>query len=122
MLHLLGVNLPDQKVVSIALTHFYGIGRKSALQICSQLSIHRQCKLHELTEPQINSLTSILSSNLLESDLSRVVSNNILRLKRIKSYVGMRHSMNLPVHGQRTRNNCKTAKRLNGRFVRKYTT
>ncbi|PVV00186.1 hypothetical protein BB560_005387 [Smittium megazygosporum] len=119
MLHLLGVNLPDQKLVSIALTHFYGIGKFTSEKICSQLSIHKQCRLHELTEGQLNQLSGILSSMTLGKDLERQTINNIERLVRIGCYVGFRHANSMPVHGQRTRNNSKTAKKLNGRLIRK---
>ncbi|PVU98860.1 hypothetical protein BB559_001197 [Furculomyces boomerangus] len=122
MLHLLGVNLPDQKVVSVALRYFYGIGKTSSEKICSQLSIHKQCRLHELSETQINQLSGILSSMTLENDLERQITNNIQRLKRIGTYVGQRHALGLPVHGQRTRNNSKTAKKLNGKLFRKFST
>ncbi|ORX73394.1 ribosomal protein S13 [Linderina pennispora] len=122
MLHLLGVNLPDQKVVSIALTYFYGIGPVTAQKICSKLSIHKQCKLSELTEGQLNQLSGVLSNMTLENDLERQVKANVQHLRAIGTYVGKRHAMMLPVHGQRTRNNSKTAKKINGRMLRKYST
>ncbi|KAI8053936.1 hypothetical protein BDF22DRAFT_742910 [Syncephalis plumigaleata] len=118
MLHLLGVNLPDQKVVHIALTYFYGIGRKTAEGICHQLSIHRQAKLHELSESQLNRLSQLLTGMTLESDLRRQVRHNVVRYRQIGCYRGRRHQQALPVRGQRTQNNCKTAKRLNGRLLR----
>ncbi|KAJ2452099.1 hypothetical protein EV183_003146 [Coemansia sp. RSA 2336] len=122
MLHLLGVNLPDQKVVSVALTYFYGIGPQTARKICSQLSFHQECKLSELTETQLNQLSGVLSEMSIENDLRRKVSANVKHLREIGTYVGKRHAMGLPVHGQRTRNNTKTAKKLNGRLLRKYST
>ncbi|KAJ2853570.1 hypothetical protein GGI22_004819 [Coemansia erecta] len=122
MLHLLGVNLPDQKVVSVALTYFYGIGPLIARKICSRLSLHKQCKLSELTEGQLNQVSGVLSEMTLENDLKRKVSANVQHLRQIGTYVGKRHAMNLPVHGQKTRNNSKTAKKLNGRSLRRYST
>ncbi|KAI8322700.1 ribosomal protein S13 [Martensiomyces pterosporus] len=122
MLHLLGVNLPDQKIVSVALTYFYGIGPATAQKICSKLSIYKECKLSELTEGQLNQLSGVLSDMTLENDLERQVKANVQHLRQIGTYVGKRHAMGLPVHGQRTRNNTKTAKKLNGRLLRKYST
>ncbi|KAJ1856399.1 hypothetical protein GGH12_002101 [Coemansia sp. RSA 1822] len=122
MLHLLGVNLPDQKVVSVALTYFYGIGPLTARKICSRLSFHRECKLSELTESQLNQLSGVLSEMPIENDLKRKVSANVQHLRDIGTYVGKRHAMGMPVHGQRTRNNSKTAKKLNGKWLRKYST
>ncbi|KAJ1662920.1 hypothetical protein EV178_005467 [Coemansia sp. RSA 1646] len=122
MLHLLGVNLPDQKVVTVALTYFYGIGPLTARKICSRLSIHQQCKLSELTEGQLNQISGVLSEMTIENDLKRQISANVQHLRQIGTYVGKRHAMGLPVHGQNTRNNTKTAKKLNGRLLRRYST
>jgi small subunit ribosomal protein S13 len=118
MLHLLGVNLPDKKVVHIALQYFYGIGPHLSKQLCNRLSIHRMCKLSELSESQIASLSTELSTMTLESDLKRQIQNNVLHHRRIGTYRGRRHAASLPVRGQRTRTNAKTAKRLNGRWLK----
>ncbi|KXN71333.1 ribosomal protein S13 [Conidiobolus coronatus NRRL 28638] len=120
MVHILGVNLPEQKVVRIALTYIYGIGPQTAQTICNQLSIHRECKLRDLDEVKIIQLTDILSKMTIESDLKREVKKNIQGLKNIGCYVGRRHTFGYPVHGQNTRNNAKIAKRLN--IKRSYTT
>lgn len=119
MLHLLGVNLPDQKIVQVALTYFYGIGPQTARKVCSKLSIHRDCKLSELTEGQLNQLSGVLSNMTIENDLKRQVAANVKHLRQIGTYVGLRHAMGLPVHGQNTRNNAITAKKLNGKLLRK---
>ncbi|KAI9291024.1 ribosomal protein S13 [Neoconidiobolus thromboides FSU 785] len=115
MLHLFGVNLPDKKVVRVALTYIYGIGPMTAEKICHQLYIHRECKLKELDENKINQLSEVLSKLTIQQDLKRQENKNIQGLKSINCYVGRRHAMGYPVHGQRTRNNCKTAKRLNSK-------
>ncbi|PVU93289.1 hypothetical protein BB561_003368 [Smittium simulii] len=117
MLFLLGTNLPDSKIVSIALTSFFGIGKVVSEKICSKMSIHKTCRLQDLSEPQINELTAVLSTMTIGKDLQRKFEADIKRLMRINCYIGTRHKLHLPVHGQRTRNNAKTAKKLNGRFV-----
>ncbi|KAF9957081.1 hypothetical protein BGZ72_002183 [Mortierella alpina] len=118
MLHLLGVNLPDQKLVQYALPLFYGIGQKTALKVLASLSIHKTCKVADLSEPQINQLSSLLSDMTIESDLRKQIRANIMHHRSIGSYVGRRHAMGLPVRGQNTRNNAKTARRLNGRWLK----
>ncbi|KAI1315397.1 hypothetical protein EDD11_000901 [Mortierella claussenii] len=118
MLHLLGVNLPDQKLVQYALPFFYGIGQKTSVKILASLSIHKTCKIADLSEPQINQLSSLLSDMKIESDLRKQIRANILHHRSIGSYVGRRHAMGLPVRGQNTRNNAKTARRLNGRWLK----
>ncbi|KAJ1960080.1 hypothetical protein IWQ62_004367 [Dispira parvispora] len=113
MLHLLGVNLPDKKIVSVALTYFYGIGPRTASSICNRLAIYRQCKLQDLSETQLNELSEVLSKMTLEADLKREVRENIFRLRNMGTYIGRRHWHGQPVHGQNTRTNAKTARRLN---------
>ncbi|CAH1758932.1 13362_t:CDS:2 [Entrophospora sp. SA101] len=119
MLHLLGVNLPENKLVRIALTYFYGIGDITANKICSKFSIHKACKLSELSESQINQISLELSNMKIESDLRRETRNNIIHHRTIGSYKGKRHAMGYPVRGQRTRTNARTARKLNGRWLKK---
>ncbi|KAG0046434.1 hypothetical protein BGZ83_008412 [Gryganskiella cystojenkinii] len=118
MLHLLGVNLPDQKLVQYALPLFYGIGQKTSLKVLAQLSIHKSAKIADLSEPQINQLSGLLSDMKIESDLRKEIRANIMHHRSIGSYVGRRHAMGLPVRGQNTKNNAKTARRLNGRWLK----
>ncbi|KAI8975366.1 hypothetical protein BDF20DRAFT_878247 [Mycotypha africana] len=117
MIHLLGVNLPDKKLIGTALQYFYGIGESTALKLCQRLSISPTVKVAELSDVQITELTNILSNMTIESDLKRQVRDNIMHHRNIGNYTGKRHAMGLPVRGQRTRNNAQTAKRLNGRII-----
>ena len=110
---MLGVNLADTRLVWVALQSFYGIGEYSARRICAKLSIHDQAKVGLLHENEISALTRELSEMTLENDARRVVQANIQHHRQIGSYVGKRHAMKLPVRGQGTRNNAKTAKKLN---------
>ncbi|RIA80942.1 hypothetical protein C1645_701217 [Glomus cerebriforme] len=116
---LLGVSLPDKRLVRVALTYFYGIGHKTAQQLCSKFSIHKTCKISDLSESQLNAITLELTNMTLESDLRRQVKNNILHHRAIGDYKGKRHAMGYPVRGQRTRTNAKTARKLNGKWLRK---
>jgi len=149
------------------LTHFYGIGHKTAHRICARFQIHDRCKVKDLTPTQLTSITAFLSSpstaqpvqrvplaspsfrlgsgsvtsntqstsalkpgtsgstsstkggsdplrNLkIETELRREIRENISHQRMIGSYVGRRHAMGLPVRGQNTQNNAKTAKKLN---------
>lgn len=113
MVHVLGVNIPDQKLVRIALTSFYGIGPATASRLCAKLSFHDTATVSSLTETQIAALANELSTMTIENDLRRAVRENIAHHRAIGTYVGRRHAMSLPVRGQRTRNNSKTARRLN---------
>ncbi|KAG1800143.1 uncharacterized protein BJ212DRAFT_1450189 [Suillus subaureus] len=95
MVHVLGVQLPDYQYARFALTAFYGIGHKTAHRLCARLQIHDKCKFE------------------IESEARRVVKDNIAHQRMIGSYVGKRHAMGLPVRGQNTQNNARTAKKLN---------
>ncbi|KAJ3219559.1 hypothetical protein HDU67_000504 [Dinochytrium kinnereticum] len=114
---LLGVNLPDNKIVSVALRSIYGIGKSTSESICNQLLIHRHCKLRELPEEKVTQLSQLLNGMKIETELRREVIDNIQNLVQIGSYRGLRHKAGLPVHGARTRTNAKTAKRLNGKML-----
>ncbi|TIA88937.1 hypothetical protein E3P99_02316 [Wallemia hederae] len=125
MVYLLGVNLPDQKLVKIALTRFYGIGLSTSERICAYLSIHDKARIGQLPEHQMTSLSSFLSAPptlpathalsdfKIEADLRRQVRSNIEHHRQIGSYKGRRHGQGLPVRGQNTHSNARTARRVN---------
>jgi small subunit ribosomal protein S13 len=118
MLYLLGINLPDQKLVHIALTSIYGIGRAKGLKICNQLEIHPQCRLSDLSEAKITKLSQLLNTIDIEAELRRTTQNRITSLISMGAYRGTRHAAGKPTRGQRTRNNASTAKMLNGRWLK----
>lgn len=118
MVYLLGVNLPDHKVVNIALTSIFGIGLPTATQLTHKLMIHPRCRLSELTEDKLTALSTSLNDHLIESDLKRSINSNIQKLINMGTRRGHRHKIGLPVHGQCTRSNAKTARKLNGLFLR----
>ncbi|KAI6132138.1 hypothetical protein EDD16DRAFT_1882017 [Pisolithus croceorrhizus] len=107
MVHVLGVALPDLQLARLALTNFYGIGHKTAQRLCARLQIHDRCKIRDLTAQQITELASIPCLSFY------FVRENIAHQRMIGSYVGKRHAMGLPVRGQNTQSNAKTAKKLN---------
>ena len=142
-----------------ALTHFYGIGKTTALRLCARVQIHDRCRVRNLNQSQITALTAFLSSPAnsppvaphtlaapnyvppaigqaspgatttpkeaaptpidrlreikIESDLRRQMRENIAHQRMIGSYVGRRHAMHLPVRGQNTQSNARTARKLN---------
>jgi|SRR5688572_642914 small subunit ribosomal protein S13 len=111
MPRLIGVDVPPQKRLEIALTYIYGIGRTTALQICDAVGLDRGLKARELSEDQIAQLASYIQKTYpVEGQLRRQISANINRLREIGCYRGMRHRRGLPVRGQRTRTNARTRK------------
>lgn len=110
MARIAGINVPDHKHALIALTSIYGIGRKTAGEICAKVSILPSIKIKDLTEEQLESIRSVVSKMTVEGDLRREVSMNIKRLMDLGCYRGIRHRRGLPLRGQRTRTNARTRK------------
>ena len=103
MARIAGVNIPENKHVEISLTHIFGIGRKTAQNICTR-------KISDLSEEEIESLRSAIGNIVVEGDLRRNISTNIKRLMDLGSYRGIRHRRKLPTRGQNTKNNARTRK------------
>ncbi len=115
MLRIQGHVIPEQKNIWIGLTAVYGIGRSRSQKILGELGIDPFKKVKEISSEEEKKITDALKDYLLENDLKREVNAFIKRLKEIKCYRGMRHNMGLPVRGQATRKNGRTAKKLLGR-------
>jgi small subunit ribosomal protein S13 len=107
--------LPDDKSIWIALTNIYGIGRVRSRKVLDNVKINYLTKVADLNEDDQKKISDELKNYVLESDLKREVASAIKRLKEIKCYRGMRHNLGLPVRGQLTRKNARTAKKLLGR-------
>jgi len=107
-MRILGITIPEEKRLEIALTTLYGVGRSRALFILKKAKIEVSKKAKELTVEQENEIRKIIESFKIEGDLKREVASNIKRLKDIKTYRGSRHIHRLPVRGQRTKTNSRT--------------
>ena len=107
-MRIVGVIIPDEKRVDIALSYIYGIGRKNVLPILQQADVDGAKRAKTLTEDEIKRLTKILEGYKIEGDLKAEIAGNVRRLRDIGSYRGMRHAHGLPVRGQRTRSNART--------------
>ncbi len=105
-----GVNIPDHKHAVISLTYVFGIGRTTAKKLCATTGIAEDVKIGDLTEEQMDSLRSEVSSLTVEGDLRREVSMNIKRLLDLGCNRGLRHRRSLPLRGQRTKTNARTRK------------
>lgn len=109
MARISGVTIPTEKQVQISLTYVYGIGPKTAQLILEKCNIDPTTRVKNLTEGELDAIrTEIDTNHTVEGDLQRIVTGNIKRLKDIGSYRGLRHKLNLPAHGQRTRTNGRT--------------
>lgn len=111
MPRVVGVDIPNNKRLEIALTYIYGVGRATASKVCKELSLDPGLPARDLTEEQITVLANHLEKNYeVEGDLRRSLAAAIARLRDIGTYRGLRHRRGLPVRGQRTRTNARTRK------------
>ncbi len=111
MARILGVDLPRNKRVEIALTYIYGIGRPRARMICQQVGIAPELRTEGLTDEHIAKIRSIVEASFkVEGDLRREIGQSIKRLMDLNCFRGIRHRKGLPVRGQNTRSNARTRK------------
>ncbi len=111
MARISGVNIPTNKKIDIALTYIFGIGHKTAFDICKEASIDNNKRVNELNDDELNKIRDLIDQkHVVEGDLRRKVSLDIKRLNDLGCYRGLRHRKKLPVRGQRTHTNARTRK------------
>lgn len=110
MARLLGVDLPRNKKMSIALRAIYGVGPKVATDVLTKVGISGDKSSNDITEEEVQSIRAALDEYTVEGDLRREIALNIKRLKDLGCYRGIRHRKGLPVRGQRTHTNARTRK------------
>jgi small subunit ribosomal protein S13 len=111
MARLVGVDLPRDKRIEVALTYIYGIGRTRAQQVLTETGVNPDMRVHELGDDELVKLRDAIDGSYkIEGDLRREVQADIRRKIEIGSYQGRRHRQNLPVRGQRTKTNARTRK------------
>ena len=117
MLYLLETKLFEKKSIFFALTQIYGIGKSTAFLICKKLGFSVNLKVKDLTQEQIVEILQVveLLNLTLNNELKKFKSLTLKKLITIKSYRGLRRVRGLPVRGQRTHTNAKSAKK-NKRF------
>lgn len=111
MARLVGVDLPRDKRLVIALTYIFGVGRTRSVETCAAAGIDPSKRVHELSDAELVQLRDhIEGAYQVEGDLRREVAADIRRKVEIGCYQGIRHRRGLPVNGQRTRTNARTRK------------
>ncbi len=109
-MRIIGITIPDNKRLDVALTAVYGIGRSRAQFILNRVKVDSAKKTKDITVAEENEIRKMVESFRLEGDLKREVATNVKRLKDIKSYRGSRHARHLPARGQRTKTNSRTVR------------
>jgi small subunit ribosomal protein S13 len=111
MARLVGVDLPREKRVEVALTYIFGVGRTRAKETIAATGVNPDTRVRDLTDEDLVKLRDHIEANYQhEGDLRREVAADIRRKVEIGSYQGLRHRRGLPVHGQRTQTNARTRK------------
>jgi small subunit ribosomal protein S13 len=112
MARILGVDIPGEKRIDIALRYIYGIGPVNALKILERAGIQASVRAKDLNEQQMSLIVHAIQDGkyVIEGDLRREIGMNLKRLQGIKCYRGIRHLRGLPVRGQRTQTNARTRK------------
>jgi small subunit ribosomal protein S13 len=112
MARIIGVEVPSNKRIDIALRYLYGIGPSNATEILDRANIEPSIRAKDLTEQQLSQIVHAIQEGgyVIEGDLRREIGLNLKRLQAIKCYRGMRHLRSLPVRGQRTQTNARTRK------------
>jgi small subunit ribosomal protein S13 len=112
MARLVGVDLPRDKRMEVALTYIFGIGHTRALELLKTTGISPDLRSKDLSDDQVLALRDAIEANefKVEGDLRREVQADIRRKMEIGSYQGLRHRRHLPVRGQRTKTNARTRK------------
>jgi small subunit ribosomal protein S13 len=106
-----GIDVPDRKKIYYALQYIHGIGPKFAAALLAEAQVNPDTRATDVTEQELAQINAIIDANyLVEGALRRQVSQNVQRLKDIRSYRGDRHRKGLPTRGQRTRCNARTRK------------
>lgn len=112
MARILGIDLPKNKKIEIALTYLYGVGRVLANKILKEAGVDINKRAKDLSDEEVSRITASMQKGgyKVEGDLRRDISAHIKRLMDIGSWRGMRHKKGLPVRGQRTRTNARSRK------------
>jgi small subunit ribosomal protein S13 len=112
MARIIGVEIPGEKRIEIALRYVYGIGPSNALAIIKKANIPLGIRAKDLSEQQLSQIVHAIQEgkHVIEGDLRREIGLNLKRLQAIKCYRGVRHLRGLPVRGQRTQTNARTRK------------
>ncbi len=110
-MRIIGINIPDNKRVEVALTYLYGIGDSSARAILAHTKIDANKRAKNLTPDEINKIQEFVEKNYkVEGELRQIIKQNIALLKELQTYRGTRHARRLPVRGQRTKTNSRTVR------------
>lgn len=112
MARIIGIEVPSNKRIDIALRYIYGIGPTNSVEVLERAKIDPSTRAKDLTEQELSQIVHAIQEGgyVIEGDLRREIGLNLKRMQAIKSYRGIRHMRGLPVRGQRTQTNARSRK------------
>lgn len=113
MVYIFESNIPENKSVIFALTYVYGLNKSTSTFVCKNLGFSPNLKIKNLSKEQLTKLVKIIETLNFElsSHLKKIKAIELKKLLLIKSYIGLRKAQGLPIRGQRTHTNAKTARK-----------
>jgi small subunit ribosomal protein S13 len=122
MLYIFNKTISNSKSILYSLTILYGINEYQSKKICKNVGVNPQITVNKLKNYQVNRLINYINKNIkIEQVLRQSNKDRLNELLEIKSIRGIRRSAGLPVRGQRTHTNAKTAKKFKKVFGKKQT-
>ncbi len=110
-MRIVGINIPDNKRVEVALTYIYGVGLSASQDILAHAKISPDTRAKDLTSDELNRIQEYLEKKYkVEGELRQLIKEKINLLKDLQTYRGTRHMRHLPVRGQRTKTNSRTVR------------
>ena len=110
-MRIIGINIPDNKKIEVALTYIYGIGRSLSQNILKNARIDSSKMAKDLDASEVSKIKEFIEKSYkVEGELRQIIKQNINRLKDLQAYRGIRHMRRLPVRGQRTKTNSRTVR------------
>ena len=109
-MRIIGIEIPDNERIEVGLTRIFGIGKTNVKSLITMVKLDSNTRVKDLSRDDVANIMKALEEFKVEGDLKKEIRENIDRLKAIKSYRGIRHIVNLPVRGQRTKTNARTVK------------
>jgi small subunit ribosomal protein S13 len=133
LVRVMNTDLKGQKQILYALPYIRGIGLIFANAVCRKANVDIYKKAGYLTEQEVKALEEVISNpvrhgipawmfdrrkdydsgedlHIISGNLEFAHEMDIKRMKKTKSYKGLRHQWGLPVRGQRTKSNFRKNK------------
>ncbi len=129
LIRISNTDIHGKNSVYIGLRRIHGVSYSFSNAVCNLLSLNKDRKIGDLSDEEIKRVEEVIKSpkqlpfflynrrkdldtgediHLTTSNLKLRVEFDIKKMKRLKTYKGVRHGLGLPVRGQRTKSHFRT--------------